>query len=273
MGDRRLLSIVCLAGLLAAAPAPAPPPKPLTQGEQELVARALERGTLIYAYDQAAWHGTDDLREKMGGKLTGIGGWVVDGPAEAPHLVMIDADEKEPHAVYEADFAAGKLVRSHLFTAREDRRLSPARLPLVAALRTAREALVKAKVGLCKPHPFNTVVLPGAASSPTLVYFLTPQTSTEAVPLAGHYLIEVSADGRAGPVQRFTKADCMEMPLNSKAGPSEGIGMTDLLHKVPTEVQVFTSLTAHVPVYVGTAASHRLWKVEGAKIGALADLP
>jgi hypothetical protein len=256
--------------LIAAAPAPKAS-KPLTQEEQALVAAATERGALLYAYDQAAWHGTDDMREKMGGKLSGIGGWVVEGSAQAPHLTMVDTDEKEPHALYKADFAAGKLVASHLVSQADDRRLAPAARTMVAALSAARQALSRDKIGACKPEPFNTVVVAGAGSLPTLVYFLTPQTSNDAVPLAGHYLVEVASDGTAGPVRKFTNVECMEMPLRDPTGPSSGMGMTDLLHKTPTEIQVFTSLTAHVPVYVATVVSDRLWVVEEGRVRVVAD--
>lgn len=260
------------ASLIAAAPAPKAP-KPLTQEEQALIAAAAERGALIYAYDQAAWHGTDDMRDKMGGKLTGIGGWVVEGPAPSPRLTMIDADEKEPHAVYVANFADGKLVSSHLIGPTEDRRLAPGARTMVVALRAARQALAREKIGVCKPQPFNTVVIPGAGSSPTLVYFLTPQTSNDAVPLAGHYLVEVASDGRAGPVRKFTNTECLEMPLRDPTGTSAGIGVSDLLHKTPTEIHVFTSLTTGMPLYVVTEPSDRLWVVEGGKVRAVADSP
>ena len=75
-----------------AAPAPATPPValPMSVTEAAAVHRAEERGTMIYAYDQAAWHGTDDLAAKAPDFATKVGGWIVDGPEEAPEIVFFD---------------------------------------------------------------------------------------------------------------------------------------------------------------------------------------
>lgn len=52
-------------------------------GQSEALARASQRGALLYAYDQAAWHGTDDMLAKIGDPASRIGGYIVDGPRPA----------------------------------------------------------------------------------------------------------------------------------------------------------------------------------------------
>jgi hypothetical protein len=264
--------LIWLLAAIAPAPPAATPAPQMTAAEMAGVKQAIDRGTLIYAYDQAAWHGTDDLAARMPDYPTKVGGWIVDGPAEAPELVFFDKNETEPQAVYVADFRNNRLVSSKVLGPADDRALSAARKALIAALRTARHALVQSDFKACKPHPFNSVVLPPAkAGDPILVYFLTPQTQTDAVPMGGHYLFEIGSDGKVRGQRRFTKT-CMEMPLGAQGGgKTEGIGMTHLLDPVPTEIHVFTSLTSHLPVYVGTASNKHLWKVDGPTISLIAQ--
>ncbi|HEX4739302.1 MAG TPA: hypothetical protein VH331_17265 [Allosphingosinicella sp.] len=261
--------LIWLLAAFAAPPAAAPPAQQQMSGaEAAAVHQAAERGALIYAYDQAAWHGTDDLAAKMPDYQTRVGGWIVDGPAEAPELVFFDKNEADPQALFVADFRDNRLVSSKVLGPADSRTLSPARKALIAALRTAKRALVQSGFKACKPELFNSVVLPPAkAGDPILIYFLTPQTVTQSVPFGGHYLFEIGPDGKVVGQRRFTNT-CLEMPLNPPDGAkSAGIGVTHLLDPVPTEIHVFTSLTTHLPVFVATASNKHLWKVDGSAIG------
>jgi hypothetical protein len=267
----RFLTLL-LAALLAAVPARSAPPAPtMSASEQAEVKLALHRGALLQAYDQAAWHGTDDLAVKMPDYTEHIGGWIVDGPPGHPQLIFFDRDEADPHALYVADFEANKLVSGRVLGASEDRRLSPPRKAMVAALRAARQSVARSKARSCKAEPFNTVVLPPEApGAPTLVYFLTPQSSFKAVPMGGHYRVEVAEDGKAGEPYAFTKA-CLETPLVDEPGkPVVGIGMTQLRGEMPNETHVFTAFAAGVPVYVNTRKG-KLWRVEPNSITLVSD--
>ena len=73
--------------------------------EAARLARARARGALLYAYDRAAWHGTDDLRTKLPDFAQRVGGYIVDGPAAAAQLTFFDK-------------GAGDRGRSHPFAAR-----------------------------------------------------------------------------------------------------------------------------------------------------------
>jgi hypothetical protein len=260
--------ILWLLAAFAAAPVPQ-----MSEAEAVAVRQAEQRGAMIYAYDQAAWHGTDDLRAKMADFAAQVGGWIVDGPAEAPELVFYDKNAADPHAVYIADFRDGKLVSSRVLGPSDDRTLSPPRKALIEAVRAAREKLVDEHARHCANAPPNVVVLPPSApGASTLVYFLTPQTKTDAVPVGGHYRVEVGPDGKAREMRPFTRS-CIDMPaLGGKApgvpagGNSVGGVVTHLLDPVPTEIHVFASLAARLPLYVGTTSNRRMWAVEDGHI-------
>jgi hypothetical protein len=238
----------------------------MTAVEEAAVQQALNRGALMYAYDQAAWHGTDDFRSKAGQVMSLSGGWIVDGPAETPELVFVDKDEADPHALYIADFRDGRLVSGHVLGAGDDNHLSPMRKRMVAALRTARKALAAAEVAMCVDKPFNTIVLPPTfPQAPILVYFLTPQTETNTFPLGGHYLVTVMPDGSVASIRPFTKS-CAPMAIDGKGKPPAALVITHLLDPTPTEIHVFSSLDMHLPLYVVTTQNEKIWAVEGSRI-------
>ncbi|WP_176498171.1 hypothetical protein [Sphingomonas sp. HMP6] len=255
--------------LLIAAPALADPGQ-VTAVDQQAIDQARERGTLIYAYDQAAWHGTDDLRAKIADLSAKAGGWIVDGNAATPQLVFVDKNRADPHAIYVADFRDNKLVSSKLLGPGDDTKISPARKRMIAARDTAMAALVASGQKRCIDKPFNTVILPPKVPSGSiLVYFLTPQPDNDTIPFGGHFLIEVSADGKAGPVRSFAKS-CALFPLREQGeGTPEALTISHLLDPTPTEIHVFSSLTAHIPVYVMMVQNDRIWSVAGSRIQLL----
>ena len=103
-----LLALIALSMSGAAAAA-----KPrVTPAEASATRLAFERGQLIYAYDRAAWQGSDDLVAKVPDYASKVGGWIVDGPAEAPQLVFYDRDLATPHAVFIANFTPNGLSDS-----------------------------------------------------------------------------------------------------------------------------------------------------------------
>ncbi len=259
----RLIVLLVSAFLAFGAPARAQP----TPEERAAVASALQRGALIHAYDQAAWHGTDDMLTKLPDPRGKIAGWIVDGPVDAPELVFYDRSE-DPHAVYVARFDKGKLVSGRVLGAGDDRTLSPARRKLIAAAAAASEAIRAGGYRGCVDKPFNSVVLPPAApDGPILVYYLTPQTTRDSIPLGGHYRVEVGADGVAGPVRRFTKS-CMALPLAPpKDGKPVAAMVNHLLDSTPTEIHVFSAMAMRRPLVV--MAGGKTWIVTGSGIALL----
>jgi len=107
---RLLLSLSLLVVGAAAFAQASPPSVVINAQDQMLVDRAARRGRLIHAYDQAAWRGTNDALAKEPGLGPKIGGWVVDGSAEATEFLFFDKDEATPHVLYIAHFRNNKLV-------------------------------------------------------------------------------------------------------------------------------------------------------------------
>ncbi len=242
-------------------------PIALSDADVAAVQRALDRGSLIYAYDQAAWHGTDDMLVKLPNAANLVGGWIVDGPANTPEIVFHDRNTNDPKGLYVARFRDHQLVSSKVLGSGDDRTLSPARRALITAKVVASAALTGKPLLVCSDRQFNTVVLPPSSpAGATLVYFLTPQTEVDAIPLGGHHLVEV-VEGKAGAIRSFTKT-CLT-PKPDPGGPKPVLLMTThLLDPVPTEIHVFSSLAAQKPLYVSTS-DDTLWAVEGYQIRPL----
>lgn len=242
-------------------PAPSASVSPAEDAQLREVAR---RGALLYAYDQAAWHGTDDMMAKLPDFEKRVGGWIVDGPAETPELIFCDKEGARP--VYIARFSRGALVSGTIADAGE-RDLSAPRRQLIAARKAALAALAQSDFKTCSEASPNTVVLPPSApGEPTLVYVLTPQRTMAAFPFGGHYLIPVDPSGRAGAIRRFTKT-CIEIgrPPDAVGSEPSALVITHLLDPIPTEIHVFSSLAARLPVFVATAET-RVWIVDGTRI-------
>jgi hypothetical protein len=258
---RALAAIALIAATVAAHAQTAP--VQVTPAEQSAIDLALARGRLIYAYDQAAWHGTDDMLAKVEHPETKVRAWIVDGPAESPTLIFFDKDEADPHAVYIAEFRDNKLVSSRVLGPNDDRTLSPQRKAMILARDRGMEAWQAAKPVYCSDKHPNTVVLPPERpGGPFLVYVMTPQTENGIYPTGGHFRVEISADGKAGASRSFTNS-CLTVGPAPKG--STFLFVTHLLDPVPTEMHVFTVLAANLPIIVGTSAD-RAWVVDGKTI-------
>src|SRR5690349_16075213 len=129
------IMMAATAALVLAVPAQAQ-----TAEESALIQRAATRGATIYAYDQAAWHGTDDMLEKVKDAQSRVGGWIVDGPAASPTLIFFDRNADNPGAVYIAEFRDNKLVSSRILGDGDDRSISPERKRMIAARKAALAA-------------------------------------------------------------------------------------------------------------------------------------
>jgi hypothetical protein len=265
-------ALACLGAAPAAIAAAKPEPaQALTSAEEQALRLASTRGVLLYAYDQAAWHGTDAMVEKLPDARSKVGGWIVDGPAEAPEAVFFDRDKAAPRAVFVASFRNGELVSTRI-AGRGEPELSPERKRLVAARAAALEALAAKAFQRCTEAKMNTVVLPSSApGEPIYVYLLTPQTDESVIPFGGHYRIAVTPEGSVGEIRPFTNS-CIAMRRDGdwKATPS-ALVISHLLDPVPTEIHVFSSLAARLPLYVATVKNGRVWAIERGRIRLVKD--
>jgi hypothetical protein len=259
-----LLALTATQPVLGQSPS-APAAAQIAPTEQATIDRAMARAQLIYWYDQAAWHGTDDMLAKARDIANRIGGWIVDGPADAPTLIFYSRDAQQM-PLYLARFEQHRLVEGRKLGEADAALLTPERRRLIAAVAAARAALTAAGVPCCVDKPFNTVALPAAAPGESIaVYFLTPQTDTASIPMGGHFLVDVDATGKAGPIRRFTNG-CMSIPTTGPKGKPVALTVTHLLDPVPTELHGFSAMAARLPLIVITR-DKRLWAVQPAASG------
>ena len=265
-----LAALLWLAAAFPAVAQACPPERPMTAAETAGTQQAIERGLLLYAYDQAAWHATDALQAAAAdrGGMAWLGqhtaGWIVRGPLTAPEVVFYDNDTANPHAFWVARMSSGgaAVVSSRFVDAGTE--------PLDAAARgmiAARQHVVAYAGGhpllRCGPA-FNTVVLPpSAAGEPTLVYLLSPQTDMAHVPFGGHHRFAVTGDGRMSEPHAFTRS-CLSLPTPRAPERPVLAYATQLNDPLPTEVDVFTMMAAAMPIMVGTVPDGRTWAIEPA---------
>jgi hypothetical protein len=251
-----LSAALCLCGPAAA--------QALTPDEAAAIAFAEERGRLIFAYDQAAWVTTDDLLPRLRDpQASGLAGWVVEPNGEALSVTFVRQQGEGLSAMYRADVRGRSVSNARLLDG-DETALTEAQSHLLRA-----RDLVTAPTNPCTNAPYNTVSI-GGADGAVDVYLLSAWTDARNFPIGGHHRFTVGADGAISSQRRFTNS-CLNMAVNPN-GPRDdeaGLMITHLLDPTPTEIHVFLSLTARMPIYV--AASDRLWQVNGASIELVED--
>lgn len=250
-------AIVALAAPLAAQEAPASATA-MTEAEEAGLQLAVDLGWKVYAYDQAAWHGTDAALEDLSdADKRGIAGWIVNDVADGWETVFF----RRAGDGYEAAWAGvydGKKVTRRTTYAPGERVLSAAETAMVTATLLARSQPVE----VCAKAPPNVVVFPtGKPDGGLYAYLLTPQVKTGEIPFGGHHRFEV-VDGAIKASRKFTNS-CLTMPVaNEKGKRPEALSISHLLDPVPTEIHVFSVYAASLPVYVMTTQNGRIWAVE-----------
>jgi len=228
------------------------------------------RGAAIYAYDQAAWHTSDTMVAKHlpDDVMRAIRGWVVEPRGDALTVTYFGEEDGKPYAIYIADYGHDAVSNERVPEASgADRVLTPLGLRLAAA----RVAAINAGAALprCSDRNYNSVALPPDANGTIPVYLLTPQVENDQYPMGGHHEIDIAPDGSVAGKRDFTKSCLVIGQPGAKAGEKPvALYITHLLDPHPTEIHVFTSLSAHYPVFVGTGAEE-IWSVEGPRISKL----
>ena len=94
-----------------------------------------------------------------------------------------------------------------------------------------------------------------------------PQETLDEVPLGGHYRFEV-LDGKIVDSRTFTNS-CISLPTGAddEGNKPAGLTISHLLDPIPTEIHVFSTYAARVPIYVITSQNERIWvsEVSGGK--------
>ncbi|WP_315761177.1 hypothetical protein [Sphingomonas sp. Y38-1Y] len=225
-----------------------------------------ENGLQLFIFDRAAWIASDAVM--AAGKkaaMPPVAGWVTErGSGDTITVTFFTGEGDTRQAVYAVRLDRNRLVGEDRFDA--PRPLTAAQRSLNDAVKTASAEAVRRGWRPCGAQPFNAIALPPAKpGAPTAVYLLTPQTRTDSFPLGGHYRVAVDAAGQVTEARAFTKS-CLEMGRPSETADKKlaMLATNHLLDPQPTEIHVFTSLAARLPVAVKTG--EKLWVVQGASI-------
>lgn len=232
----------------------------LSSADRAAIALTLDRGQKIYQYDQAAWHSSDTLLEDIKDiDNSGIRGWVVTEVGDDLLTTYWRRDGDGYAGVYSAVWTGSKIGDRRILSD-EAAKLSAEQVKLIRASAAVR-ADQNIELTRCSDRPFNSVVIPGStADDPILVYYLTPQSTLDAIPLGGHYRFLVK-DDKVISHRKFTNS-CISLSTGDKDKKPEAITISHLLDAVPTEIHVFSAYAAKLPLYVITTSNENLWAVE-----------
>jgi hypothetical protein len=204
-----------------------------------------ERGRALYAYDQAAWHGTDAflvLHPDTNGltnyicRKTALGWMVSFGKWNEAHdrfFVVYQASESGHPGKYEAW------------------KLDP---PLDATndLAPMERALELASTDFPRPNrPYNSAILPTPDGN-LFVYFYPGQTKATIWPIGGDVRYTISADGRQIIEKRQLHKTILDMEYKPNSGAVAGVH-SHVLSDVPEDTDVLYVLNRRplIPEYIG----------------------
>ncbi len=232
---------------------------------QERVAQSSALGSLIYAFDGAAWVSTDALMAAIPkDQLPTSGGYVVEIVDGATlRVTYYRGSAADARAFFVADVRDSKVVGQQVLP--QPVALSADQTRLVRAREIAIDDARKRAYPACTSASFNVVALP-SGSGQIAVYLLTAQTTVETYAMGGNYRVLIAQDGRIVESRPFSKT-CINVPQAKKDAKSKpaGIYVSHLLDPVPTEIHAFTSYSLKLPVYVSTP-DQRMWTVQGSRI-------
>lgn len=226
---------------------------------------AIRRGQQIFLLDRAARAASDAMYEALPKRdQLRIKGWIVDLDGDDLMVRFFGVSRGKPYWIYVGRVRAGAVVAASKASDPERANITPLQRRMISAVRIARETAKRQNFLICARDIFNTVVVPSAnASEPVEVYLLTPQTEPGVYPFGGHHKVVVSADG--GVTSRpFTKA-CVNLPTAAGDAKAVVLGVGHFLDATPTEIHVFTVLSARTPVVVVTGDDD-VWSVGSREI-------
>ena len=235
---------------------------------------ASERGRQIFLLDEAGWVSSDEMLRKVPDPgAVGIAGWIVEQAPDHLHSIFYRMRDNIPAAVFVADTRVRTVRSSKLLGPNDDSRMTPAEVRMAQA----REVTKHQSPMRCTDGQMNTVVIPPpAVDQPVEVYVMSAQVRRDEYPLGGHQVFRIDGKGEVVSTRRFTKGCLNVSPDPSAKEKTVSLYVTHLLDTTPTEIHVFTSLSARLPIFVDTpkslspgAGSHQLWNVDGESIRPL----
>ncbi len=272
-----LSRLLLIAAACAATPAMADP----TAQQLAAAKEAEARGAEIYAYDQAAWHSTDQFQiDLKKAKLTleqvseqGVRGYVVE-PAEKGLLLATFYAQKDGRTwAFARYWMAGSSVRrGGLVKSDEDAALSPLALKLVELRGKGLDAARETKSFYCGKGAPNTVVLPPRSDGIYPVYVMSAATQAGRFPAGGHSRFEFDGAGKLVAHRAFTKS-CIDVVTGMEGKKAVGYGVSHSLDTQPTEVHVFVSYNVPIKLFVIIEPGNNLWEIDRGKVAFKQVMP
>jgi hypothetical protein len=247
--------LAATAGAAGAQQAPATP---------DQLAAITQRGRNLYAYDQAAWHGTDAARALLGNDSTGLqdyiarktsSGWEVDfgtlDSGAAAFLIRAQAQSTDGRHFTAQVFAPPHSETGFLVTA-------------ARAIATAKGVFVPEE-----GYAYNVAVLPN--DDGTLYVYLYPaQAKLNVYPVGGDTRYTISADGTKILETHRMHKNILLAKTASPIGPNGGRlvanSFKEVLADVPQDSDVFHVLARepHLPSIIVAQGQRYFIDVDGA---------
>jgi len=206
-----------------------------TKELEAYLAGVTERGRALYAYDQAAWHGSDALmslhpetkgltryvcRKTPGGWVVSVGKW------------------NEAHDKFQVLYEAMESLKTGKFGAHK---LDPPlnAQPELTGMERAQELAIQDFVG--EKRPYNVAILP-APHGNLYVYIYPGQTKEAVWPLGGDVRYLMSADGAKIIEKRKLHKSILDLEFRPEKHPGAGMHMHQITD-VPEDTDVLYVLT------------------------------
>lgn len=211
------------------------------------LAGVTERGRALYAYDQAAWHGTDAFFA-LHPDTNGLTHYICMETPTGWEVVFPKWNETHDRllAAYEAKQSGGP--EEYTAVKYDPPRESPD--DLVAKERALELALSDFPK---QSRPYNTAILP-AEDGKLYVYLYPAQTKSDVWPLGGDVRYTISADGTKILEKRQLHKAILDFRFDPKLKIVSGFH-SHVLSDVPEDTDVLYVLTRKpaIPEYIGTA--------------------
>ncbi len=243
----------------------APTPKAIPAELQAAVTRAEFLGRQIYLHDRAAWLATDAMLadKRMKALKERVGGWVTEPTAHGIRVIFISKDET-PVRLYQIEMDEREALSEAVLESPEP--LAPEHHAQLRA-----RALAGSQSFMMCSKQYNVVTMPSAEG--IRVYMMPSFPAHGVYPLGGYHLYETDSTGEKILASRKFSNGCIEHRDVAPGQPKDAtsaFGMfTHLLDLQPTEVHVFVSLYAKVPMMILSVDNKLTWTVIKGKIAFL----
>lgn len=261
-------SIAALCVLLACLPVRAEDAAPpIPDAFVPAVQAAEATGRRLQRLDRAAWIASDVIQgDRAARKLRrSVKGWITEPTDTGTRVSFYDGSEPvRPVYAVDVDLTG----RSTVVDLPGDAAFDASTLALIRARRTA----LSQEFMQCS-RTYNTVVFRDGED--IHVYLMPGTTKANVYHAGGHHLFVFDAEGQSLRSRRPFTNGCIDLAGEPPSGTRPAMMMvTHLLDPHPTEIHVFISLNAPVPLVVATSSPNQPdkpmgWRLSDGKVGVL----